>query len=397
MPDPLLPAGGRVAIAGAGCAGLSLAVELAERRPDVSIDVFDRAPAPAADRTWCSWAVTPNRFDRIVSDRWTRVRVVGGTRDTTIDAAAYPYVCIQGRDFYDLVDATLAPNDRVTTHRGIAVQSTTESPRHAEVELAIPGGAAERRRYDLLFDARPAPPAPVEASGEPALIQHFGGVEIETPPGTVDPGTVTLMDFSVPQEQGAHFMYVLPYSRGTALVESTFLTPPGHAAIDYEAHALAYARERLGIAAPNIIYRESGALPMTLAALGPRATRRTWPIGTRAGIGRASSGYAFDAIQRDTVNILAAIAADRARPRPPRSPVLSLLDRVLISWLSSDQTAPPRVFGDLFAKLPPRSLIRFLADVPTPADLLRTMWAMPKLETTLHAVTHPSAWPKLAS
>ncbi|MEL6312227.1 MAG: lycopene cyclase family protein, partial [Pseudomonadota bacterium] len=200
----------------------------------------------------------------------------------------------------------------------------------------------------------------------------------------------------LPQDQGAHFMYVLPYSRGTTLLESTFLTPPGHESVDYESYALEYAERHFGIRSPRIVDRESGALPMTLGPLGAGATRRVWPIGTRAGVGRASSGYAFDAIQRDSAQVIAALGRNTSRPRPPRSPLLSLLDRVLISWLSEDQSAAPRVFGDLFAKSPPKSLIRFLADVPTLFDLWSTMWSMPKLETSLHAVTHPRAWPRLS-
>ena len=34
-----------------------------------------------------------------------------------------------------------------------------------------------------------------------------------------DAETVTLMDFDVPQEQGLHFMYVLPFSANEALVD----------------------------------------------------------------------------------------------------------------------------------------------------------------------------------
>ena len=33
------------------------------------------------------------------------------------------------------------------------------------------------------------------------------------------------MDFDVSQEQGLHFMYVLPFSANEALVESTYFSP----------------------------------------------------------------------------------------------------------------------------------------------------------------------------
>ncbi|MEN0019305.1 MAG: hypothetical protein AAF747_00310, partial [Planctomycetota bacterium] len=123
-------------------------------------------------------------------------------------------------------------------------------------------------------------------------------------------------------------------------------------------------------------------------------TARVWPIGTRAGVSRASSGYAFDAIQRDTKAVVDAFVSGKPRPRVPRSCVLSMLDRVLISWLASDQTAAPRVFGRLFERAPACSLVRFLADMPRPLDYLAVMWAMPKLGVIGHTMTHPASWPR---
>jgi lycopene beta-cyclase len=356
------------------------------------VTVFDASGTPPTDRTWCSWSVREHRFADAVSQRWSRVRVRGGGRDTIVDTEPYPYVCIRGADFFRHADEQLA--SRAEVRRGVRVVNIAERSDAVTLALRHADGSEEEASFDMLFDARTYTRERPNREREPLLIQHFGGFEIDATGARLDPETVTLMDFEVPQSQGAHFMYVLPFSSGTALVESTFMTPRGYPRVDYESYALQYVERELGLSSPTIRYRESGALPMTLASLGPPATARTWPIGTRAGVGRASSGYAFDAIQADTRRVVDALLTGAARPRPPRSPVLSMLDRVLLSWLERDPTAAPLVFGRLFAVASTPRLIRFLADQPSATDLLATMWAMPKWRTITHTLTHPSAWPR---
>ena len=56
------------------------------------------------------------------------------------------------------------------------------------------------------------------------LKQHFIGWEIETEQDLEDIDTVTLMDFTVDQSKGIHFIYALPLSKNTILVESTMLS-----------------------------------------------------------------------------------------------------------------------------------------------------------------------------
>ena len=71
----------------------------------------------------------------------------------------------------------------------------------------------------LIFDSR-TPDIP-----ENSLLQHFIGLEIKTPHPVFDAGVVTLMDFRCDQSRGIHFIYLLPFSADTALVESTLFRP----------------------------------------------------------------------------------------------------------------------------------------------------------------------------
>ena len=391
--EPLQP-DARVAIIGAGCAGVSAAVELLARSPDVNITVFESGDAFPSRRTWCSWSVHPHRFSEAVSDSWSRVRVRGSGRDTTVELAPYAYDCIRGEDFFRAAESEITRSTNSEIRFGAPIDAMHETPDGVTLTLRTADGSPTHETFDRVLDGRSCGRVTASDPLEPVLIQHFGGLEVDIGDAGIDRTTVTLMDFDVPQSSGAHFMYVLPYARGTALIESTFMSPPGYARPNYEAFALEYLEREFRVRSPRVVYRESGALPMTLGRLSEAPPARVWPIGTRAGIGRASSGYAFDAIQRDAAHVATALLYGGPRPRPPRTRLLSVLDRVLLSWLERDPSAAPMIFGKLFESAPTPALIRFLSDAPSKGDLLSTMWAMPKLRTTLHTLGHRSAWPR---
>ncbi|NRA59003.1 MAG: hypothetical protein HRU13_12890 [Phycisphaerales bacterium] len=275
---------------------------------------------------------------------------------------------------------------------GTSVEEINDREDHVDVLLRS-GASDSTERFTHVFDGRP-PARSAQQSSEPMLLQHFGGIEIDTSSTPVDPSVATLMDFSVSQQHGAHFMYVLPFQSDRVLVESTYLTTGISEDIDYESNATAYASDVLGVDPSRVVYRESGVLPMTLRPLGPRSTPRVWSIGTRAGVGRASSGYAFDAIQHDSARLVDALLRGQPRPRPPRSSILSMLDRVLLSLLDTHNAAAPDLFARLFQNADTDKLVRFLGDVPRPLDYLAVMWAMPKAQVIRHVLTNPSAWPR---
>lgn len=387
-----LQPGSRIAIAGGGCAGCSLACEILARCPGVHVSVFEPAASLGSRRTWCFWDVRPHRFADAIQTRWNRVLVRSARIDVEVDASSYPYSCIRAEDFFRVAREAMS-SESCTIRLGTSVEAISERDDGVELSLRT-GDGASTERFSHVFDGRP-PAQPSNPSNEPMLLQHFGGIEIDTSSTPVDPSVATLMDFGVSQQYGAHFMYVLPFRADRVLVESTFLTTGIPEGIDYESNAADYATSVLGVDPSRIVYRESGVLPMTLRPLGPASTPRIWAVGTRAGIGRASSGYAFDAIQYDARRIVDALLANAPRPRPPRPRVLGALDRVLLSLLDAQNDAAPDLFSRLFRDAPTDGLIRFLGDVPRPLDYLAVMWAMPKAQVIRHVLTHPSAWPRL--
>jgi len=366
-----------VAIIGAGCAGLSLARALLRADDAVRITIFDPRTGFERDRTWCGWTLPDAAFDECVTHRWSRWIVTGPGGHAIAACESMPYRHIPADAYYRRAVGELDVSTRCRLSLGTAVHRLSPGGDRVAVETS-----AGRATFAHVFDGRPAPPP----EGGPSLVQHFAGVEIGTDRAGFDPGVATLMDFRVPQADGIHFFYVLPFSERSALVEATFMTTTVESGVDYDARLEEYIREQLGIDAWRETRRETGRIPMVAAAPARAPHARVWRIGTGGGLVKPSTGYAFDAIHRDSERVARAWTKGRSRPPRARPRISAWLDRVMLSYLSSNPEAAARVFPRLFRRCPPPRLIRFLNDQGSAADMLAVMWSVPRLPIAWHCV-----------
>ena len=158
---------------------------------------------------------------------------------------------------------------------------------------------------------------------------------------------------------------------GQALVELTAFAP-GPAAPPPAAALAGYLPGGY-----EILRTESAVLP-----LRTRRPRRCWGrvvrIGARAGLVKASTGYGYQRIQRDS----AAIATSLVRyghpfARPPARRRYRLLDAVLLDVLRRDPAELERAFAGLFGTNPVARVLRFLDEDTGPVDELRLIAALP--------------------
>src|SRR5206468_1821908 len=145
-----------------------------------------------------------------------------------------------------------------------------------------------------------------------------------------DVTTVTLMDFPADRDDEVRFVYVLPLTPWTALVESTVFSASAHGPQRFRERIAAYVGQRWGLADGEWVVEseETGSIPMTdQPAADPDAR------GLRGGVARPSTGYAFARIQRDARAAVAAWAAGEEAP-PLRDPLrIRLLDAVFLRFL----------------------------------------------------------------
>lgn len=370
-----------IAIAGAGCAGLSLAWHLL----DAGIEgrrlvLVDPRTTYGRDRTWCFFDVWPHPFERLATHRWSRWRVRAKGPWVERAAPSITYAHLPSDAFYAATRARLAEAG-VEVRLGVRAGAVDESASTARLETdAGPIDA------DLIFDSRPPLGRP---AGDVTLLQHFEGWEVEVDEDRFHPGVATLMDFAVPQDRGVHFLYVLPFDARSALVEATWFSTEVH---EPSVHRAALERALDGVEY-RVRHRERGVIPMSSAAFPRRIGRRVYPIGIAGGHAKPSTGYAFLDIQR-----CAAAMARRVRDAPlpeppaPRPWLSAFQDAVFLSYLERHPEKAGEAIVGLFDRLPADLVPRFLHDEVSAAERLRVMRAMPWSTMTGELIRSAPTW-----
>lgn len=248
------------------------------------------------------------------------------------------------------------------------VESVRTCGDHAEV---VVDGRAYHASWAFDSVTREPPGRP------PCAHLAFAGWEVTCAEPRFDPETPVLFDFRVPQAGRSRFAYVLPAEPDRALVEITEFT--GRHTLpstvdDLSAALAAY----LGLAGPYEIQRaESAVLPLQPAPAA-RRSGRVLRIGVRGGLLKASTGYAYQRIQRDSAAIAASLVRHGhpfALPRPRLR--YRLLDAVLLEVLDGDPAQLERAFRQLFLAGPPERVLRFLDEDSRLLDDVRLAATLP--------------------
>ncbi len=364
-----------VAILGGGCAGLSLAVALGQRTPGLRVHVLEERTAYVRDRTWCLWNAEPHAFEDCVTHSWNRWRVRSRDRTVLCQSARYFYQHIPADRFYTFARKSIDASCRQQITLGTRVISVV--PKASIVHVETDRGSLSAA---WVFDSRPQ--AAITRPQTKGLVQRFSGWHVITERPCFDPTTVELMDFQTSNAAGrTTFFYTLPFSSNEALVEATYLDRPSLVPANANAALCDWLETLTAGSAYRIEFRERGVLPMGPARgidPDPRHTRHQ-RIGIAGGRVKASSGYAFLRIQRQSRAIANALAQGRVPPKHFEPGRYRLLDSIFLAALLRRQEAAPDYFLQLFRNVPPDVLVRFLSESGSASETLQVTLALPKL------------------
>ncbi|WP_299430382.1 lycopene cyclase family protein [uncultured Meiothermus sp.] len=341
-------------IAGAGASGLSLAYHMVQAGlRDKKILLLDRAAKTTNDRTWCFWEVGQNSFERVVFRRWNQIWFHGEGVSRRFNIAPYAYKMIRGIDFYTFMSQWVLQQPNISVRYG-EISHIQEGEGGAVVGL---DGQTFAGQWVFNSLYKPAPKNPRHHY----LLQHFKGWVIQTPEPVFDTEAATFMDFRLEQRGEVRFVYVLPFDPHTALVEYTLFSPEPLRPDDYDAGLREYLGRWLGLERYEIQESESGIIPMTDAPFARQQSPRVMNIGTAGGRTKASTGYTFLRIQKQSRRIADSLM-QTGQPFYPE-PVFNrhaCMDSVLLNVLDSRRSPGKRIFSDLFRKNPPQRVLRFL-------------------------------------
>lgn len=362
-------------IVGGGCAGLSLAAQLAapsvanQARPPLRTLILEPRHTYQNDRTWCGWRGAPHLFTGCISTSWSRWTVSCRGNSVTNGDGAQPYDCIPADRFYAAGLRAISDAPGITLLPGEAVTTLTTQADHVAVTTA--SGTLRAR---IVVDTRP--PLPQANDG---LLQSFAGLEVETETPCFDPAVVGLMAFLPGGGDRISFLYTLPFSRTRALLELTWMQagPPERPQFGAVAALL---RDRLGCGF-TVLRRESGCLPMQPASRAAQAPGRILRMGIAGGALRPATGYGFATIQAQAKHLAATLAQgpDAARGwQAPRLPAWTRrMDRLFLRVLRRHPERAPQLFTTLFRRCPAAPLVRFLSGTGGLGDAARVALSLP--------------------
>lgn len=345
-------------IAGSGCAGLSLLYRIL-KEPTLqhkSILVIDKDSKKNNDRTWCYWEKEAGIFDELVSSKWNNLAFLTTGFEKNLDLGSYTYKMIQGLDFYQYVLNYAQKFTNVTfVQENILSISSDDSVGIVKTNLASYTSKVVFNSTSLFN------PVITEQN---SLLQHFKGWVIKTETAQFDKNVGRLMDFTVSQEHGATFMYVLPTSSTEALVEYTLFTPKLIEKEDYKKALVKYIKEDLKIEKYTITHEEFGIIPMSLANFKRTEDKTIINIGTAGGFTKASSGYTFQFIQKNVSEIILDLKNNRPilNKTTFKDKLYNWYDRTLIDVLLSNKLTGKEVFTRIFKKNSPEKILAFLGN-----------------------------------
>ena len=357
-----------VLVLGGGCAGLGLALRLAEAGPRAPrTHVLERREEYGDDRTWCFWRTRPHRFDPLVSASWDAMTIGGEGRTTRHDCGATPYQMLSAAAYYDHALERIEGSARVSLDLGAEVDGDPEFDGERWVVRAAHGTFTARH----VVDTRPPADAP-----ECVLWQSFLGHVVRTETPCFDPDVVTLMDFEPASARHVQFTYVLPLSDREALVETTVFGPRALGEAELAGDLERAIGERTGGAPWSMRRAEHGTLPMGVAS--PLPTVPWIRAGLFHGGARPSTGYAFQRIQAWAEGCADALRSGRSpRAVTPDPALRRAMDDVFLRVLRAEPERGPELLQRLFQRASTERVIRFLSDSGSAADALAVVRSLP--------------------
>ncbi|MFM7311025.1 MAG: lycopene cyclase family protein [Flavobacteriales bacterium] len=340
-------------IIGAGASGLQMAEALTERA-GFRILLIDGETAETPERTWCFWAEPHSLYAGWAHKTWSEVEFKGPSLVQITPLDEVHYVMLQSRDFRRRMLERFQGKVDVVSGRVNAMNEGEEV-----VEVVLETG--ERFFGSQVFSSVWRREDVAHAHEEPWIEQHFIGWFVETDEEVFDEQRFVMMDFSSERHGRTGFMYVLPLSGRSALLEYTVFSKDILNDEAYEQEIRDYL-VGLNVGSYRITGKERGSIPMTTYPFHHRNTARIHYIGTAGGWTKASTGYTFQQSAKQARQMLECLATDPHSSYTPSRWRSRFFDRVMLDLLSHRNDAGAVFFESLYRHHSLDRILRFLAE-----------------------------------
>ncbi|MDZ7659269.1 lycopene cyclase family protein [Fodinibius sp.] len=362
-------------IAGAGASGLSLAWKMLHSPlSEKKILVLDQSLTPTNDKTWCFWDTADPLFADLIYQKWTQAEVSIFGKRSTKHLNDYTYYCLRSGDFYNHILSSLED------HPNFNLLETTVKELSFDGHNPILKTETNSFKADYIFQSCFTPWDKTEDHPRHPLLQHFLGWEITTSKPVFDDSFFTLMDFDQTFEDGIAFMYLLPWSRTSALIEYTIFSDTLLDKKQYEEKISIYLNNRYNLKPIDysIERKEFGKIPMEDRPHKPWYKPGILNLGTIGGVTKPSTGYTFKRIQKQTDAIVEdLLSKGTLEPQPPSKKRFKAYDLWLLQIIDQHPKDAFRIFNHLLKNNSLDDVFRFLAEESSIRDDLKIMNSVP--------------------
>lgn len=372
-----------VIIAGAGASGLSLAWHLSNEDHDLSIALIDKSFNPKNDKTWCFWDDSAILDPSILHFQWETIELRKNDTRVSQKLNTHHYNCIRSNRYQEFILKKIKSDKRIHLIES-GITGLTSNENHAI--LSTRNGEFLAKYLFPSFNNQPD--QNLIHSKANYLRQHFLGWDIKTNSDVFDPTVATLMDFNVDQNEGFTFVYVLPFSAREALIEITYFTGNVLPQKKYETSLNSYLLKNWGISNSNnskqassfnVTRSEFGVIPMIDIPYSSEKRDRIYPIGISGGLPKASTGYTFSRIQKDSKRISKALLDRTLSKNKSMSPLrYKYYDLLILHLLRVNPAHVTDIFMQLFKSNDFDTMFDFLDENLTIPEELKIMSTVPR-------------------
>jgi lycopene beta-cyclase len=360
-------------IAGTGCAGLSMALQLKNSGVNFSkVLLIDKDLKNKNDRTWCFWTKEKNNwFDDLVFRKWNNFHFKSNSFEKAFDISPYQYMMIKGIDFYNYCFSELKKDPRF--------EFVLDEIKSISSENNLGVLNTETTSYQSPYIFNSSIRTQKIKSNHINYIQHFKGWVITTPNEVFDTEHPTFMDFRVDQYNDCRFFYVIPFSKTSALIEYTGFSENSLSPQQYDTEIINYIKNYLNIEYYKIEESEYGEIPMAESEFINPFGANVINIGTAGGFSKPSTGYTFYFIQKNVKYLISQLEKGiKLSSNTPRELRFYNYDKVFLEVMHSKKIASSDVFTQLFKNNSIETLLAFLNEETNYWEDLIIMNSVPK-------------------
>ncbi len=362
--------------AGKGASAALLIIELEKRNLLLSkkILVVDPSKDATNNKNFCFWTEENGQLKKelspFIEHSWSKIQLNNGAEEY-LSPTSYNHISNS---------AITKKADEILEKHNAAVLFEYVLETGADV-LGNFAAIVDRKIYgEFIFDSR-TPVLQKSEWNQTTLFQSFLGWVVEFPTNQLDVESFRMMDFNIEQNNSTQFVYVLPFSNKSALIEVTRFGKEMIATTEAESILEEYIKNQFG--SYTLTGIEKGCIPMSNALLDKVECKNIINLGARNYSLKPSTGYAFKNMFRHAVEIAQRIQAGQKTIATNRTHAeatkgrFAFYDSLLLIILHRWPNFGKVIFSQLFSKVESKLILKFLDEKTTIAEDIRIFSRLP--------------------